>query len=193
MGQARSGAGDLARRPNLKELETMIHVCSLTRLHSTVAATGAGRVISLLSAGTAVERPSSVAEADHLHLSMHDIVDEQPDLVPPGRAHVEKLLEFAAGWDRTKPLVVHCFAGISRSTAAAFIIAAALSPERDEAELAQALRKASPSATPNARLVAIADELLGRDGRMVSAITSIGRGADAMEGIPFLLEITPAA
>lgn len=171
----------------------MIHVCSLTRLHSTVAATGAGRVISLLSAGTAVERPSSVAEADHLHLSMHDIVDEQPDLVPPGRAHVEKLLEFAAGWDRTKPLVVHCFAGISRSTAAAFIIAAALSPERDEAELAQALRKASPSATPNARLVAIADELLGRDGRMVSAITSIGRGADAMEGIPFLLEITPAA
>jgi predicted protein tyrosine phosphatase len=171
----------------------MIHVCSLTRLHSTVAATGAGRVVSLLSAGTAVERPPSIAETDHLHLSMHDIVDEQPDLVPPGRAHVERLLEFAAGWDRTKPLVVHCFAGISRSTAAAYIIAAALSPERDEAELAQALRKASPSATPNARLVAIADELLGRDGRMVSAITSIGRGADAMEGIPFLLEITPAA
>jgi predicted protein tyrosine phosphatase len=171
----------------------MIHVCSLTRLHSTVAATGAGRVVSLLSAGTTVERPSSIAEADHLHLSMHDIVEEQPDLVPPGRAHVEKLLEFAAGWDRARPLVVHCFAGISRSTAAAYIIAAALSPERDEAELAQALRKASPSATPNARLVAIADELLGRDGRMVSAITSIGRGADAMEGIPFLLEIKPAA
>ena len=72
----------------------MIHVCSLTRLHSTVAATGAGRVISLLSAGTTVERPPSIAEADHLHLSMHDIIDEQPDLVPPGRAHVEKLLEF---------------------------------------------------------------------------------------------------
>jgi predicted protein tyrosine phosphatase len=170
----------------------MIHVCSLTRLHATVAATGARRVVSLLSAGTIVERPATVDEADHLHLSMHDIVDAQPDLVLPGQAHVERLLEFAAGWDRSKPLVVHCFAGISRSTAAAYIIAAALSPQRDEIELAQTLRKLSPSATPNARLVAIADELLGRDGRMVAAITAIGRGADAYEGVPFALELTPA-
>jgi predicted protein tyrosine phosphatase len=171
----------------------MIHVCSLTRLHSTVAATGAGRVVSLLSADTTVDRPATVAEADHLHLSMHDIVDEQPDMVPPGRAHVERLLEFASSWDRSKPLVVHCFAGISRSTAAAYIIAAALAPERDEAELAQTLRKLSPSATPNARLVAIADDLLKRDGRMVSAIAAIGRGADAYEGVPFKLEILPSA
>jgi predicted protein tyrosine phosphatase len=170
----------------------MIHVCSLTRLHATVATTGAGRIVSLLSAGTAVERPQTVAETDHLLLSMHDIVDEQPDLVPPARAHVEKLLEFASSWDRSKPLVVHCFAGISRSTAAAYIIAAALAPERDEAELAQALRRASPSATPNARLVAIADDLLDRDGKMVSAIAAIGRGADAIEGTPFRLEIAPA-
>lgn len=170
----------------------IIHVCSLTRLHSTVATTGAGRVVSLLSAGTAVERPATVAEADHLHLSMHDIVDEQPDLVPPARAHVERLLEFAAAWDRSKPLVVHCFAGISRSTAAAYIIAAALSPDRDEAELARTLRDASPSATPNARLVAIADQLLERNGRMVAAIAAIGRGADAYEGVPFTLELTAA-
>jgi predicted protein tyrosine phosphatase len=169
----------------------MIHVCSLTRLHSTVAATGAGRIVSLLSQGTEVERPASIADTDHLLLSMHDIVDEQPDMVPPGRAHVESLLEFARGWDRSKPLVVHCFAGISRSTAAAYIVAAALAPDRDEAELAQALRLASPSATPNARLIAIADDLLGREGRMISAISAIGRGVDAFEGIPFMLDLTP--
>ncbi|MET0943637.1 MAG: protein-tyrosine phosphatase family protein [Mesorhizobium sp.] len=170
----------------------MIHVCSLTRLHSTVAATGAGRVVSLLSIGTAVERPGTVAEADHLLLSMHDIVDEQPDLVPPGRHHVEQLLEFARGWDRSKPLVVHCFAGISRSTAAAYIIAAALDPEREETELAATLRRASPSATPNSRLIALADGLLGRDGRMISAIAAIGRGADALEGVPFRLDVRSA-
>src|SRR5262245_1918052 len=101
----------------------MIHVCSLTRLHSTVAATGAGRIVSLLTSGTEVERPQGIAANDHLLLSMHDIVDEQPDMVPPGRAHVESLLEFAGAWDRSKPLVVHCFAGISRSTAAAYVIA----------------------------------------------------------------------
>jgi predicted protein tyrosine phosphatase len=171
----------------------MIHVCSLTRLHSTVATTGAGRVISLLSHGTEVERPQSIAEADHLWLSMHDIVDEQPDMVPPGRAHVESLLEFARGWDRSKPLVVHCFAGISRSTAAAYVIAAALAPSRDETELALTLRRASASATPNSRIIAIADDLLGREGRMISAIAAIGRGVEAFEGIPFALDIPPRA
>jgi predicted protein tyrosine phosphatase len=34
-------------------------------------------------------------------------------------------------------------------------------------------------------MVAIADELLGRDGRMVDAVAAIGRGADAFEGVVF--------
>jgi predicted protein tyrosine phosphatase len=56
-------------------------------------------------------------------------------------------------------------------------------------ELAQALRRASPTATPNRRLVALADDRLGRQGRMIAAITAIGRGADCYEGAPFALEI----
>ena len=82
-------------------------------------------------------------------------------------------LAFARRWDRAAPLLIHCWAGISRSTAAAYIAACAFAPERDEAELAARLRKASPSATPNARLVAIADAMLGRDGRMRDAIAGI--------------------
>ncbi|TIO01331.1 MAG: protein tyrosine phosphatase, partial [Mesorhizobium sp.] len=85
--------------------------------------------------------------------------------------------------------VVHCYAGISRSTASAYIIAAALAPKRDEAELAKTLRFLSPSATPNPRLIAVADMLLGREGRMIAAVEAIGRGADAFEGIPFELSI----
>ena len=68
-------------------------------------------------------------------------------------------------------------------------IAAALAPKRDEAELAQTLRALSPSATPNPRLIAVADALLERNGRMIEAIQSIGRGADAFEGTPFELKI----
>ena len=59
-------------------------------------------------------------------------------------------------------MLIHCFAGVSRSTAAAFIAACALAPNRDEATIARALRAASPTATPNARLVALADAALGR-------------------------------
>lgn len=93
--------------------------------------------------------------------------------------------------DSPKPqyaLVVHCYAGISRSTAAAFALAAALQPERDEVELAWELRRLAPSATPNPLLIAHADFLLGRNGRMSRAIERIGRGAEAREGIPFRLE-----
>ena len=94
-----------------------------------------------------------------------------------------------SAWDRARPLVINCYAGISRSTASAYIIAAALAPQRDELELAKTLRRVSPSATPNMRLVGLADAMLGRDGRMIEAIGSIGRGAEAFEAVPFALEI----
>ena len=167
----------------------MIHVCSLAKLEETVARSGADRVLSLLAAGTEVTRPASISRENHLHLVMHDIAVAQDGMTMPGEDHVRNLLNFARKWDRAKPMVVHCYAGISRSTASAYIIAAALAPKRDEVELAQTLRKLSPSATPNPRLIAVADTLLSRQGRMIEAIEAIGRGADAFEGTPFVLNI----
>jgi predicted protein tyrosine phosphatase len=167
----------------------MIHVCSLAKLEETVARSGAERVLSLLAAGTEVTRPDSISRENHLHLVMHDIAVAQDGMTMPGEDHVRNLLAFARKWDRAKPMVVHCYAGISRSTASAYIIASALAPKRDEVELAQTLRALSPPATPNPRLIAVADALLGREGRMISAIEAIGRGADAFEGTPFVLKI----
>ena len=167
----------------------MIYVCSLARIADTVSESGADRLLSLLAAGTEVVRPTSILAENHLHLSMHDIADAQEGMTPPGEDHVRDILDFAGRWDRRKPMVVHCYAGISRSTASAYIIAAALAPHRDEFELARRLRDLSPSATPNQRLVALADRMLGRQNRMVEAIREIGRGADAYEGTPFVLKI----
>lgn len=167
----------------------MIYVCPLSKLERTVSETGAARLISLLSAGTEMIRPDSIAPQNHLHLVMHDIAEMQDGMTLPGEAHVRRLLDFAYAWDRSAPMVVNCYAGISRSTASAFIIAAALSPSRDEKELAHMLRFLSPSATPNPRLIAVADAVLGREGRMIAAIKAIGRGADAFEGVPFGMDI----
>jgi predicted protein tyrosine phosphatase len=146
-------------------------------------------MVTLINATTPVVRPPELAPEHHLTLSMHDIVEAQPDMTLPGDHHVETLLAFARAWDRRAPLLIHCFAGVSRSTAAAYTVAAALAPKRDEAELAATLRRLSPSATPNLRIVTIADRLLGRDGRMVRAIEAIGRGVEAYEGEPFRLKI----
>jgi predicted protein tyrosine phosphatase len=167
----------------------MIHVCSLARLHGTVADSGARHVVSLLDDTFHIERPRSVTAKNHLRLRIHDISVPLDGYVLPEEAHVADLLAFVRGWDRRAPLVVHCYAGISRSTASAFVSVCALAPHRDEATIAQALRRASPTATPNMRIVSLADRLLGRDGRMVAAIESIGRGALAAEGEPFRLEL----
>ena len=167
-----------------------IHVCPLSRLTETVTATGASHVLTLINVGTLVERPAPIQPERHLFIGVSDIVDPLDGHVLPAAEHVEQLLAFARAWPREQPLVIHCYAGISRSTAAAFTIACALAPERREDEIAQALRTASPSATPNRRLVAIADEMLGRNGRMVEAIDRIGRGAEAMEGEPFMLRFS---
>lgn len=167
----------------------MIYVCSMSKVGETVAAAGATKLVTLLNAGTPFERPAVILPANHLVLSMNDIVSDHPEMVSPSRAHVETLLAFVREWDRAAPLVIHCFAGISRSTAAAYIAAAALAPKRDEAELARLLRSLAPSATPNTLLVSHADSLLGRQGRMIAAIEAIGRGADAFEGTPFCLPI----
>jgi hypothetical protein len=55
--------------------------------------------------------------------------------------------------------------------------------------IAQALRHASATATPNIRVVTLADRLLGRSGRMVAAIETIGPGAIATEAVPFRLDL----
>jgi predicted protein tyrosine phosphatase len=168
----------------------MIHVCSFARLYSTVQMTGARHVVTLLSADDRVDRPSGVPADNHLFLRMHDISEPLDGHVAPDVEHVESLVGFVRNWDRAAPLVVHCWAGISRSTAAAFVSVCALRPERDEHEIAWAIRRASPTATPNIRIVKFADAMLRRDGRMVTAIESIGRGTLADEGVPFRLPLT---
>jgi predicted protein tyrosine phosphatase len=167
----------------------MIHVCSLARLHATVEDTGARHVISLLGDEAPIDRPSVIAEENHLWLRLHDISSPLDGYILPDEDHVTGLLSFVRRWDRRTPLVVHCYAGISRSTASAFTAVCALNPHRDEIGIAQALRLASPTATPNIRIVSLADQLLGRDGRMIAAIETIGRGEIADEGTPFRLDL----
>ena len=169
----------------------MIHVCSLARLHETVASTGARHVVSLLGREDNVTRPADIAPENHLWLQLHDISAPLEGFVLPDREHVAQLIDFVRRWRRDAPLVVHCYAGISRSTAAAFVSVCVLDPQRRETAIAAALRRASPTATPNSRIVALADAILGRKGRMIRAAEAIGAGIVAAEAEPFRLDISP--
>ncbi|EJL29325.1 hypothetical protein tyrosine phosphatase [Caulobacter sp. AP07] len=163
-------------------------VCPLSQVKAARALHRPSHLISLLSPASPVETwPASGPGEACLRLAFHDIAEPRPGLTAPDAALVDRLLTFAEAWDGARPMLIHCWAGVSRSTAAAFIIACQRAPGRAEQEIAQALRAAAPYATPNPLLVSLADTALGRDGRMSTAIADIGRGADAFEGALFAL------
>jgi predicted protein tyrosine phosphatase len=167
----------------------MIIVCSLRAAEEQVVYNKANKAISILSPGSDFPIFQTLQSDSHLCLSFNDVAGLSPGLAAPQSHDMQKLLLFIKAWDKTQPLLIHCWAGVSRSTAAAYIATCLLQPAHDEVELALALRAASPSATPNPLLIALADDALGREGRMKRAIQSIGRGANAYEGGPFTLHI----
>ncbi len=164
---------------------TRIHVCSLAAVPDTVATVNATHLMTVINAQTLVETPLTIEPHRHLKIAVNDISIPQEGLVHPRSEHVEGILRFARDWDHAGPLVVHCWAGISRSTAAAFITMCALNDEGTEALIARQIRSASKTATPNALMVSIADDILKRRGRMIEAVAAIGQGEMAMSGVPF--------
>jgi predicted protein tyrosine phosphatase len=126
-----------------------------------------------------------------LELRFNDIVSQHDGLIAPDETHVRAILDFAGSWDGAAPMLIYCFAGISRSTAAAFGVFCRLYPAEPEHSLAKILRGASPSATPNPLMVALADKLLQRQGRMSDAASAIGRGEGLFEGDAFELIYDP--
>ena len=167
----------------------MIHVCSLAALPDTVKATGASHVLTVMANVAQVQRPESVLEANHLRVQMDDITEHMDGFLAPSDSHIEQVLDFVRGWDRNAPLVIHCYAGISRSTASAFAAACLLNPQRDEISIARQIRAASPIASPNRLIVSLADRALGREGRMLRALDEMGPGSMLVEGRPFRVDL----
>lgn len=162
-----------------------IIVSPLRLFHPMVAARRPGRIVSLLSPENEFPRADGHDDT-HLRLQFNDIVEERPGLLAPQLHHVEKIIAFLRRWDPEKPLFIHCFAGISRSTATALIAAAIHNPDTPEMVIARAMRAASPTAQPNVRIVGFADDILGRAGRLRAAAARLGQDSlPAVEAVPF--------
>ncbi len=164
-----------------------LYVCPLAHVEKTVAETRAGALVSILTPPAAMARPQTIAAENHLRLGLADVVAPQEGFALAREDQIAELIAFVRRWDFSAPLLIHCLAGVSRSPAAAFIALCALTG-RDERDIARELRRRAPSVTPNRHLVALADTLLSRGGRMSQAIQAIGRGADCFEGEIFHME-----
>jgi predicted protein tyrosine phosphatase len=126
----------------------------------------------------------------HLRLRFHDAHDASDGQVIPSAEDIERFLSFLSGWQLGSSLLIHCRAGIGRSTAAAYVATCWRHPEVGERRIAELLREIAPLARPNETVVRLSDTAMNRSGRMSAAISETGRGLpwiELDEGIPFEL------
>jgi predicted protein tyrosine phosphatase len=166
-----------------------ILVTPLSALGQMLEAHRPSHLITLLSPEHMIETPGQIAAERHLKLALNDVPEAIEVLRPPTTAHIARLIEFGHDWSAEAPLLIHCWAGISRSMAAAYILLCDRAGPGYENELAQFLRERAPHAYPNPLMIRLADDALQRAGRMVAAIASIGRGEIVAEGRCVLLPL----
>ena len=166
-------------------------VCGLDELDAHATA-GVTHVLSILDPGFPEPVVFGRYDPQHHRLTMrfHDIIGPWPGWQAPERSDVEALVAFGAELDeageRLRHLLVHCHAGVSRSTAALATLLARHTDPGEEAAIFARLRAIRPQAWPNSRMIGFADELLGREGRLVAALRDHYRAQAAV--LPHFVE-----
>ena len=125
----------------MRRKDGAIHVCPLSAMPDTVARSKASHVLTWLQDEIVVETPPLILPERHIRFHIHDISEPLVGYAAPGREHIDELIEFALDWGGRGPIVVHCWAGISRSTAAAYTALCAINPDASEARDRHALAR----------------------------------------------------
>jgi predicted protein tyrosine phosphatase len=154
-----------------------VTICGIPELDEHAAA-GVTHVLSILDPDWP-DPKSFAAFAPHRRLALrfHDIIEPAPGRYAPSREDVERLLAFGRelGEAAGSHLLVHCHAGVSRSTAAAALILAQTHPDRPAGEVLDAVAQIRPRAWPNLRILEFGDAILGRDGEIIAAAGALYR------------------
>ncbi len=204
LANEKSDANDLPVLDQSSHNQKHLVVCSLAAVSEMVAATKASALISVLHPELIPDTPKTIAPDQHFKLAIDDIEAPHEGLQHAELKHIDALCQFADTWHAKTTnhetssdltcdtsqgsLIVHCYAGISRSTAAAFVVLCALNPKVDELTIAKYMRNCSATAAPNRLIVSLGDEVLGRKGRMTKAIRSIDRSLSYEPTHPFALQ-----
>lgn len=149
-------------------------VCGIAEVPALIARHKPSHLVTLLDPASMIATPQGLTAGRHLKLGINDIAEPMEGMIPPDENAVLQLLAFSKTWDESAPMLIHCWAGISRSTASAFTLACERNPQASETAIALAMRQVAPHASPNRRIVALADDMLGRRGRMVDAVAAMG-------------------
>lgn len=163
---------------------SMILVTPLSAVTRTVETYKPSHLVSILSEENLPETPAGILTERHLRLALSDITVAIEGRTLPAEAHIEKLLSFGESWTGDSPMLVHCWAGVSRSMAAAYILLCQKLGAGTEYAIARNIRARAAHANPNRLFIRLADNLLEREGRMIDAVTDMGRPKFVEEGVP---------
>jgi predicted protein tyrosine phosphatase len=163
---------------------SMILVAPFSAVFETIEKYRPSHLVTLLSEKNMIDTPAEIRPENHLKLALSDIADPAEGLAHPQREHVERLIAFGRAWGGAAPMLVHCWAGVSRSMAAAFILLCDRAPNGAEYAIAKKMRARAAHANPNRLLVELADGLLEREGRLIDAVGAMGRAKFVEEGVP---------
>ena len=149
-----------------------IYVTSLAAMPNLVKRFDVHDLVSVVATHEQPPTPPEILPARHHRCTVDDIVESRPGQTVPQSNDIAELIEFLHSWDTDTGLLIHCMAGVSRSTAVALI--AHVLNTNDPSGSVMALFKAAPYAWPNRRIVSLADSLLELNGQLTLALAEMG-------------------
>jgi predicted protein tyrosine phosphatase len=155
------------------QLPFRITVCGLDEL-ATHCNARVSHVLSILDPEWPVpEIFGQFGEHLKLELRFHDVIEVRAGSVAPGPRDVQQLLAFGATLNREPAidahLLVHCHAGVSRSSASMAVLVAQAMPDRSGDVIFAEILRIRPQIWPNLRIVEMGDRALGRNGDLMAA------------------------
>ena len=126
-------------------------------------------MLKIINKNFSPDTPQGMDKSRHIKMLIDDISEPRDGFILPEKHHAQALLDFTNDWDTSKPLLVHCHMGISRSTATSLGVAAKFDPENIELTI-EKLKEIAPHASPNKIMTQYYDEILGLNNRLYSSL-----------------------
>jgi len=165
-----------------------ISICGIEEL-APFETRGVTHLLSVLDPG--FPEPESLGllnPAHRLQLRFHDAIDQKPGETLVEVEHVRQVLEFGRDLpEQHGHLLVHCHAGISRSSAFTILLLALALPDVPADEIVAEVVRVRDRAWPNLRIIELGDELLGRKGTLVAAVRA--RHAEYARRVPRFVQL----
>lgn len=127
------------------------------------------KVVTLLD-----PRRSIVVEPD-LHIKCFDHCSEKSEDQGPTRDHIKQLIDFGKELTEDDYILVHCEAGISRSSAATIIIMVSHYGINQIGRIIPLIRAINLIAHPNRLMIRYADQMFGLKGTLNKVVQSLDR------------------